>query len=220
MGADVLAMVIEVATVNDCQEIVSHYNAKGSQVFKCMLDATKAFDKVDFVKLFELLMRGDIPGVFLRLILDLYTRQRLKTAWDGTISLIFSVTNGVRQGGVLSPILFNVYFDELLQKLQDHDIVCHVGTKFVWALGYADDLTLLSPSLRDCKRLLIYVMILPKNTQWNLIRRRLNVCVLEKMVNSFKVISIWTEKSYNWLIVQGTRIIWSHGIWKMTMIFS
>ena len=38
------------------KEITSHYNAKGSQVFMCMLDATKAFDKVDFVKLFELLM--------------------------------------------------------------------------------------------------------------------------------------------------------------------
>ena len=62
-------------------------------------------------------------------------------------SFTFSVTNGVRQGGVLSPILFNVYFDELLQRLQDHDIGCHVGTKFVAALGYADNLTLLSPSL-------------------------------------------------------------------------
>ena len=134
------------------KEIASHYNAKGSQVFMCMLDATKAFDKVDFVKLFELLMRRDIPGVFLRLILDLYTRQRLKTAWNGAISLPFSVTNGVRQGGVLSPILFNVYFDELLQRLQDHDIGCHVGTKFVGALGYADDLTLLSPSLRGLQK--------------------------------------------------------------------
>ena len=55
------------------KEIASHYNAKGSQVFMCMLDATKAFDKVDFVKQFELLMRRDIPGVFLRLILDLHT---------------------------------------------------------------------------------------------------------------------------------------------------
>ena len=97
-------------------------------------------------------MRRDIPGVFLRLILDLYTRQRLKTAWNGVISLPFSVTNGVRQGGVLSPILFNVYFDELLQRLQDHDIGCHVGTKFVGALGYADDLTLMSPSLRGLQK--------------------------------------------------------------------
>ena len=105
----------------------------------CMLDATKAFHNVDFAKLFELLMRSDIPGVFLRLILYLYTHQTLKTAWDGAIDLPYSVTNGVRQGGVLSPILLNVYFDELLQRLQDHDIGFHVGTKFVGAFGYADE---------------------------------------------------------------------------------
>ena len=68
--------------------------------------------------------------MFLRLILDLYTHQRRKTAWNWAISLPFSVTNGVRQGGVLLPILLNVYFDELLQRLLDHDIGCHVGTKF------------------------------------------------------------------------------------------
>ena len=111
------------------KEIASHYAAKCSQVFMCILDATKAFDKVDFVKLFELLMRRDIPGVFLRLILDLYTRQTLKTEWNGSISGGW----GGGGGGVLSLILFNVYFDELLQRLQDIDIGCHVGTK---SLGY------------------------------------------------------------------------------------
>ena len=60
---------------------------------------------------------------------------------------------GVRQGGgILLPNLFNAYFDELLQRLQDHDIVCHVGAKFVGALGYADDLKLLSPSLRGLQK--------------------------------------------------------------------
>ena len=62
------------------KEIDSHYNAKYSQEYTSMLDATKAFGKGDFVKLFELLMRRDIPCFFPRLILDWYTRQTLKTA--------------------------------------------------------------------------------------------------------------------------------------------
>ena len=85
------------------KKIASHDTAECSQVFICMLDATKAFDKVDFVQLFELFMRRDIPGVFMTLILDLYTRQTLKTAWNGVISLPFSVTNGVRQGVYARP---------------------------------------------------------------------------------------------------------------------
>ena len=82
-------------------------------------------------------------------------------------------------GGVLSPILFNVYFDEMLQRLQDHDIDCHVGTKSVGVHGYADDLTLMSPSV------------------WGL-QKAVDICnnfALEKMMNSFKVIYIWKENS-------------------------
>jgi len=61
--------------------------------------------------------------------------------------LPFSVSNGVRQGGVLSPILFNVYMDELLLRLQRHDIGCHIGQKFMGALCYADDLSVLCPTV-------------------------------------------------------------------------
>ena len=68
------------------------------------------------------------------------------------------MTNGVRQGGVLSPILFTVYLDELLQCLSSLDIGCHVGHHFVGSLCYADDIALLAPSplalrifLRECE---------------------------------------------------------------------
>ena len=59
---------------------------------------------------------------------------------------------GVWQGGVLSPILFNVYFDELLQRVQGRDNGCHVGATFVGIAVYADDLTLVSPTLRGLQK--------------------------------------------------------------------
>ena len=55
----------------------------------------------------------------------------------------FRVSNGVRQGGVLSPVLFSVYNDELLHKLKDSGVGCYMGCEFA---GYADDLALLVPS--------------------------------------------------------------------------
>ena len=83
-----------------------------------MLDASKAFDKVNFIQLFSFLIHRNIPGVFLCIIMDLYTRQNFRAPWNGVISTHFSVFSGVRQGGALSTILFNVYIDELLLRLK------------------------------------------------------------------------------------------------------
>ena len=67
--------------------------------------------------------------------------------WNGVFSESFHVSNGVRQGGVLSPVLFSVYVDGLLCKLRDSGVGCHLGCKFVGCVCYADDLALLAPSL-------------------------------------------------------------------------
>ena len=67
------------------------------------------------------------------------------TIWNCKKYFFFDVTNGVRQGGVLFPIRFNVYFDELLHRLQQNDIGCHIGTIFIGVSCYVDDLLLLCP---------------------------------------------------------------------------
>ena len=56
------------------------------------------------------------------------------------------VTNGVKQGGVLSPRLFNVYLNELLSKLRESGLGCHMNGQFVGTFIYADDITMLAPS--------------------------------------------------------------------------
>ena len=65
---------------------------------------------------------------------------------------LFSLNNGVKQGGVLSPILFSIYIDSLLQKLKDSGLGCHVGRTFAGAFDYADDLALISHLSVGCVR--------------------------------------------------------------------
>ena len=52
-----------------------------------------------------------------------------------------------------SPILFNVYFDELFQRLQQNDIGCYIGTISTGALCYADDLLVLCPTIRGLQKM-------------------------------------------------------------------
>ena len=57
----------------------------------------------------------------------------------------FKVANGVRQGGILSPYLFNVYVDELSEELKKCNVGCNLNGHLINHIMYADDLVLISP---------------------------------------------------------------------------
>jgi retron-type reverse transcriptase len=59
-----------------------------------------------------------------------YTNQNIRVQWGSSISIICTVSNGVKQGGVLSPILFTIYIDELLNELRKSGLGCHIGQQF------------------------------------------------------------------------------------------
>ena len=92
--------------------------------------------------------------------------------WNSAHSTPFSIHNGVKQGGVLSPILFSMYFKSLLEKLKDSGLGCHVGRTFAGAFAYADDFALVSPSLsglrlmiRICEQYAMEYSIVLKSNQ-------------------------------------------------------
>ena len=83
---------------------------------------------------------------YTKFILKSYLNQRIRTKLQHCHSKTSNISNGVKQGGVLSPILFGIYLDELLLKLKKSGIGCHIGNIFTGALAYADDVVLLAPT--------------------------------------------------------------------------
>ena len=137
------------------REIINQYKMKGSNVYSCMLDASKAFDRVNFGSLFRLLLKRNLPLGIVRLLFDSYTRQQACTVWDQQKSSFLNITNGVKQGGGgISPRMFTIYIDQLLLRLKKSGIGCHIHGKYMGSLGYVDDVTLLSPSIRGFDRML------------------------------------------------------------------
>ena len=120
-----------------------------------LLDASKAFDRVQYVKLFRLLLEKGLCPLLILLLLTLYTSQSLVVKWEKSMSTPFSCTNGIKQGAVLSPVLFCCYMDELLFRLSQSRIGCHIGHVYAGAVSYADDLTLIAPCYSAAQELLL-----------------------------------------------------------------
>jgi hypothetical protein len=130
------------------KEAISLYTNSNSTVHSVFLDSSKAFDRVEYCKLFKLLLNRHVPPHVIRLLLNMYTGQQVRVLWNGVSSCNFSVSNGVKQGAIISPILFCVYLDTLLLELKKAGVGCFIGNWFVAALAYADDVVLLAPTAR------------------------------------------------------------------------
>ena len=89
------------------------------------MDASKAFDKVNHWHLFDKLLNRGVPVYVVRMLLYWHTYQDFILRWSNTLSPSFKVSNGVKQGGVLSPRLFSVYIDDLSKALSKANIGCH-----------------------------------------------------------------------------------------------
>ena len=136
------------------EETVNYYINNNSDIHIVMLDASKAFDRVHYVKLFNELRQRALCPILCRYLALQYTLQKCRLKWGTCHSELFSVKNGVKQGGVLSPILFTIYLDQLLMKLKNSGYGCHIGNTFCGAMGYADDIVLLAPSRHSMQSLL------------------------------------------------------------------
>ena len=74
--------------------------------------------------------------------------------WGNTFSTSFCLSNSVKQGGIISPVLFNVYMDDLSCALNRSNIGARIAGEIVNHLSYADDLCLICLSSAGMQKLL------------------------------------------------------------------
>ena len=168
------------------KEVVSYYNRNGSPVYCCFLDASKAFDRVCHQKLFEILIKRGVPQTYISLLWTWYRTQTMCVRWGECFSGRFNILNGVKQGGNISPLLFSVYIDDLLQEIRQSGIGCHVGLAATNVIAYADDIVLLSPTRRGLQLLvdLSVKFAIERDIKFN---PQKSVSMLISSVNSFLV---------------------------------
>ncbi len=136
------------------KSIIDYYLMSSSPVYVCYLDASKAFDRIDYWYLFHRLIDCKVPLILVRFLMIWYCTQEFVVRWGAQFSEPFLVSNGVRQGGILSPYLFNIYMDDLSTELNYLTVGCMFNGFLYNHLLYADDMVLLAPSIRALQTLI------------------------------------------------------------------
>ena len=156
MGTDVLQFGFKkssstVICTSLMLETIDYYVENNTDCYLLLLDASKAFDRVEYVKLFTILRDWKLCPIVLRLLMNMYINQTIQVRWNNTLSNVCGISNGVKQGGCLSPTLFSLYINNLINILRKNNICCRYGPHFRGVYGYADDISLLCPTVSGMK---------------------------------------------------------------------
>ena len=127
--------------INNIVDKMCHRSNK--KIFSCFVDFRKAFDLVPRDILLKKLLKYGINGRFFNVIRNIYANDRACVKLNGKRSESFNIDIGVRQGCILSPLLFNIFLCDLAKSLQE--IKCPaIGN--INSLFWADDLVMFSDS--------------------------------------------------------------------------
>jgi hypothetical protein len=135
------------------QTVVNHYVSNGSTVNLCSLDLSKAFDKMNHYVLLMTLMKRNIPNNLLSILEKWFTISVTCVKWINVFSSPFSLKAGTRQGGILSPHLFAIFLDNMIEKVVASKVGCYMSRVCFNIIVYADDILLLSPTVSGLQSL-------------------------------------------------------------------
>jgi len=136
------------------RNIVESCIYNGSTANVCTIDLSKAFDRMNHFALFIKLMKRNFPLQLLTILETWFSISRTCVKWNGHVSEFFTLLSGVRQGGVLSPVLFAIFIDDIALKVKLANVGCYVSSICSCIILYADDIVLLSPTVTGLQYLL------------------------------------------------------------------
>ena len=116
---------------------------KNKKIYSCFIDLSKAFDTVPRDILLRKLQDVGIKGNVFNIIRSIYSNDCAYMKIDGKITTSFPINQGVRQGCVLSPLLFNIFMADLAKSLVSVDNGFQMDNSKINSIFWADDIVLL-----------------------------------------------------------------------------
>ena len=131
------------------EEFIRESKDNNLTAYIILLDAKAAFDVVDHQHMLRRLFQAGIQDKHWTLVQSLHQNATSSVKWENSISDPFDVTQGVRQGGILSADLYKLYANPVMDRIQMSNIGGCIGNILSNQSGCADDLTLNTNSSSD-----------------------------------------------------------------------
>ena len=157
-------------------DIIDAYTQKNKKIFACFVDYQKAYDNIWREGLYLKLIKEEINVELINIIHSMYNETTQQIKVGNKLTKPFNAYRGVRQGCVLSPLLFNIYVNDLPRSFDKSCSPVMLEDLKINCLMYADDILLLSETeegLKQCiDKLCLY------NKKWRLNINESKSCLL------------------------------------------
>ena len=117
--------------------------------FLCLYDIEKAFDSVEFPILLSHLYSAGINGKMWRLVKSWYQSPTSPVKHNDCLSTPFQISCEVKQGSVLSPSLFLIVMNTLLERMRNSNCGGSLCGYFIGTAVHADDVCYIAPNIQS-----------------------------------------------------------------------
>ena len=138
--------------------IIRNRKSKGLSTYCAFVDFQKAFDWVPRdLLLYKLATKFDIHGRLFNNLSNIYSSSSAQIRLNGKLTTSFDVLSGVKQGDIISPILFSMYLNDLATGIKDLNCGIDINGFICSILLYADDIVLIAPDEESLQKMLDYI---------------------------------------------------------------
>ena len=127
------------------------------EVYQAFIDLEKAFDRIPRTKIRSTLEKRNVDNKLIAAIMSLHDNNCNYVRTDNMQSEAFAVNNGLRQGGVLSPTLFNLVLDEAIKQTREATSKMYIGHRhmqpvYISECAFADDLVVFGKNEKELQK--------------------------------------------------------------------
>lgn len=172
----------QILNIRQIIEKVREFNVP---TYLCFIDYTKAFDCVQWHNLWRILEEMGVPRHLISLIKSLYGNNRAYVRVENELTDPFQVEKGVRQGCILSPLLFNIYGEWVMRRaLEDWTGGVTLGGKKFNNLRYADDTTAIAASEEELCDLIRRIEHFSKEIGLRINKKKTKIMIVDRANNN------------------------------------